>query len=121
MMRQRLSAAAPAEGKPKVGGVALDVVGGAKQLFAVVVVEAVAQDNGMCGGKPVGLDRHPVLELARETCQRLLGARDGIIEVGFGNAQQHPAQRVGLRDDVMVGEGLDLQHSVFFFRHDDLP
>jgi len=28
-------------------------------------------------------------------------------------------QRIGLRDDVMVGEGLDLERAEFVFRHDD--
>jgi len=93
-------------------------MGGAKQLFAGLVVEAVAQNGGVSGGKPVGLDRHPVLEFARQPGQRLLGAPDGIVEVGFGNAQQHLEQRVGLRDHVMVGEGLYLQIFGFLFRHD---
>ena len=43
---------------------------------------------------------------------------DGIVEVVFGDAPQHLAQRIGLRDDVMVGEGLDLNVAGLFFRHE---
>ena len=68
-------------GEAESGGVALDVVGGAEQLFAIVVGKAVTQDRGMRGRKPVGLDRHPVLEFARQAGERLFGARDGIVGV----------------------------------------
>ncbi len=90
------------------GGVALDVMGGAKQLFAVVVRKTVLENGGVGGREPVGLDRHPVLELAGQAGKRLFRARDRIVEILFGDAPQHLAQGIGLRDHVMVGEGLDL-------------
>jgi hypothetical protein len=90
------------------GGVAFDVVGGAKQLLAIVDGETAAQNGRMRCREPVGLDRHPVLEFAGQSGERLFRAPDGIIEVGFGNAQQHLAQGVGLRDHMMVGEAFDL-------------
>ena len=91
-------------GEAEGGGVALDVVGGAKQLFAGVVGKAVAENGGMRGREPVGFDRHPVLEFAGQAGKRLFRAPDRIVEIGFGDAQQHLAQRIGLRDHVMVGE-----------------
>ena len=91
------------------GGIALDVMSGAKQLFAAVVGEAVLENGGVRGGEPVGLDRHPVLEFAGQAGERLFRARDRIVEILFGNTPQHLAQRIGLRDHVMVGEGLDLE------------
>ena len=51
-------------GKAERRGIALDVMGGAKQFFAVVGGETVAMNGGVGGGEPVGLDRHPVLEFA---------------------------------------------------------
>ncbi len=113
MIRHRLSAAAPAEGKPKVSGVALDVMGGAKQLFARRAGKAVLEHGGVGGREPVGFDRHPVLEFAGQAGKRLFGARDRIVEILVGDAPQHLAQRIGLRDDVMIGEGLDLELSGF--------
>ena len=43
-------------GKSEGGGVALDVMGGAKQLFAREVGEAVLEDGGMGRRQPVGFD-----------------------------------------------------------------
>ena len=99
-------------------GIALDVMGGAKQFLAGRVGEAVAENGGMGRREPVGLDRHPVLEFAGQAGKRLFGARHGIVEILFGDPPQHLAQRIGLRDHVMVGEGLDLRASRLFFRHD---
>ena len=50
-------------GEAEGRGVALDVMGGAKQLFAVFIGEAVAENGGVGCREPVGFDRHPVLEL----------------------------------------------------------
>ena len=120
MMRHRLSAAAAAEGKPKVAASPL-MSCGAEQLFAIVVGKAVTQDRRMRGRKPVRLDRHPGLEFARQAGERLFRARDGIVGVGFGNPQQHLAQGIGLRDDVVVGKTLDLGRPGLVVGHDDLP
>ena len=95
MMRQRLSAAAPRGREAERGGVALDVMGGAKQLFAVVDGEAVAENDRMRRREPVGLDRHPVLEFAGQSGERLFRAPDRIVEVGFGNAQQYLRSGLG--------------------------
>ena len=97
------------------GGVALDIMGGAKQLFAVLVRKAVLQNGGVRGREPVGLDRHPVLEFARQAGKGLFRALDGIVEILFLDAPQHLAQRIGLRDHVMVGEGLRPAMSRFSF------
>src|SRR5882672_6807300 len=50
-------------GKSESGGVALDVMGGAKQLFAGGLGKAVLEDGGVGGREPVGFYLHPVLEL----------------------------------------------------------
>ena len=91
------------------GGVALDVMGGAKQLFARVAGKAVLENGGVSRREPVGFDRHPVLEFAGQAGQGLFRARDRIVEILFVDTAQHLAQRIGLRDHVMVGEGLDLE------------
>ena len=75
------------------------------------VGKAVPENGGVGGREPVGFDRHPVLEFAGQTRKRLFRARNGIVEIVFGNAPQHLAQRIGLRDHVMIGEGLDLRAS----------
>ena len=62
----------------------------------------------MCGREPVGFSQHPVLELAGEFGQRLLGARHGIVGVLLADPPQYLARRIGLGDDVMGREGLDL-------------
>src|ERR1700761_1782564 len=80
--------------------IALDVMGGAKQLFGGGIGKAVLEDRGVGGRQPVGLDNHPVLELAGEAGQRLFGARHGIIRILVVDAAQHFAQRIRLRDDV---------------------
>ena len=105
-------------GKTKRCGVAFDVMGGAKQLLAVIVGEAVAENRGMSRREPVGLDRHPVLEFTGQSGQRLFRAADGIVEVGFGNAQQYLAQGIRLRDHMMIAEGFDFYRSRASFRHD---
>ena len=51
-------------GEAESRGIALDVMGGAKQLFAVVGGEPVAENGRMRRREPVGLDGHPVLEFA---------------------------------------------------------
>ena len=51
-------------GESEGGSVALDVVGGAKQLFARGLGKAVLENGGVSGREPVGFGRHPVLEFA---------------------------------------------------------
>jgi len=73
--------------------------------------------------QPVGLDRHPGLEFARQAGKRFFRARDRIVEIVeilFGDTPQHLAQRVGLRDHVVIGEGLDLDVALVD-RHDGFP
>ncbi len=98
-------------------GVALDVMGGAKQFLVGVFGKAVPDDGRVRGRKPVGLDHHPVLEFAGQAGKRLFRARDGVVEILFGDAAQHLAQRIGLGDDVMVSEGLDVDARGLFFGH----
>ncbi len=114
MMRHRLSAAAPADGKPNVAASPLMSWAARNSSSRLSSVKPSRRTARMRGREPVGLDRHPVLEFARQPGERLFRARDGIVEVGFGNAQQHLAQRIGLRDHVVVGEGLDLASSRAF-------
>jgi hypothetical protein len=83
-------------------------MGGAKQLFARGLGKAVPENGGVRGREPVGFGFHPVLEFARQAGERLFGARHRVVEVLFSDTPQHLAQGVGLRDHVMVGEGLDL-------------
>src|SRR5205823_12575601 len=56
-------------------------------------------------------------ELAGKACKRLLGASHLIVEIFSANTPQHAAQGIGLRDHVMVGEGLDLERAPVVFRH----
>jgi hypothetical protein len=98
-------------GVPESGGVALDVMGGAKQLFARKLGKTVSENCGVCGREPVGLDSHPVIEFAGQTRKRFFGARNRVVEMLFGDAPQHVLQRIRLRDHVMVGECLDLERS----------
>ena len=92
-------------GESEGGGVALDVMGGAKQLFAREAGEAVLENGGMRRRKASGFDHHPVLEFAGQARQRLFGTRDRIVEVPFGDAPQHVAQGIRLGDDVVIDEG----------------
>ena len=95
------------------GGVALDVMGGTEQFVARGFRKAVLEDGGVGRREPVGFDFHPVPEFAGQAGQRLFRARDGIVEILFGDAPQHLAQRIGLGDHVMIGEGLDLDVRAF--------
>ncbi len=60
----------------------------------VLSLKPSRSDRGVRGGEAVGLDRHPLLELARQPGERLFGAADRIVEIALGHAQQHLAQRV---------------------------
>ena len=66
--------------------------------------------------KPPDLDFHPLTELARQVGQRFFGTRDGIVEIVVGDATQHLAQGIGLRDHMVIGEFLDLDVG-FAVRH----
>jgi hypothetical protein len=57
--------------------------------------------------------------IARQVGKGFFGARDRIVEIFFGDAPQHLLQRIGLRDHMMVSEGLDLERAGLVFRHDD--
>jgi len=87
---------------------------------ALTLIGLIAPSRGRIALLLVGLPQLPVGRrmAAAEVFQRLLRARDGIVEVAFGNAQQHLAQRVGLRDHVMIAVALDLDRAGLFFRHD---
>ena len=63
------------------GGVALDVMGGAELFFAVLDGEAVAENDRMGSREAVRLDRHPVLEFAGQSGERLFRPPDRIVEV----------------------------------------
>ena len=123
-IRRVLDDAAQALGNARRGrkterrGVALDVMRGAEQLVAPLLGEAVVADGDIGGRQPVDLGRHPVLELAGEARKRLLGAGDRIVHVLFVDPAQNLAQRIGLRDHLMRGEGLDLDVSCAVLRHD---
>ena len=63
---------------------------------------------------------HRLIEAAGIQARNVLdlGAGNGIVEIPLGNTPQHLAQRIGLRDHVMIGEFLDLQGAARFSRHD---
>src|SRR6476620_748672 len=119
MILHRLSAASTGGGVPESCGVALDIMGGAKQLFARKLGKTVPENCGMGGREPVGLDSHPVLEFAGQAGKRFFGARNRVVEILFGDAPQYVLQRIRLRDPVMVGERLYLERAGLVFRHDD--
>src|SRR4051794_18326741 len=99
------------------GGIALDVMSGAKQLFTAFVGKAALENSGVRGREPVGLDRHPLLEFAGQAGERLFCARHRVVEILFGNTPQHAAQRIWLRNHMMVGESLDIERDALVCWH----
>ncbi len=87
-------------------GLALDVVGGAKQRVMRFLVEAGPFDLLPRGFEPLAFGMHPVGELVRQLGQSRFGARDRIV-IRVGHMHDGFAQPVRRRDHLVVGIGLD--------------